>query len=596
MIIQQDPFLSQVVTSALEAVKIFSAALPAPISIGHEDIDHLVTQPPEFKFGQAALPTHSFAKKFRQSPVKIAEEMAKQITASIGKLGAGSHIARVEAVNGYLNFHCNFQGYGTHLLSEIRKGDYFERPLVDPAKKEKINVEFAQPNTHKALHVGHLRNMVFGDSICRILKYAGHDVVRATYPGDMGAHIAKSLWYIQTQLNGKLPTERHADWLGEVYAKSDDFVKMAKEPEQQAKLKSEIGEVLKQLQARKGPAYDLYKITREWSLKQMRDVYEWLDIPFDVWYFESDCDEPSRELVLKKHAEGLFQKSEGAIGLDLSQWNLGFAMFLKSDGNGLYLTKDLELIRQKFADPKVTRSIVVVDARQRLHFQQLFKTAELMGYPQATKSVHLSYESVTTPDGVAASSRNLNGILLADLRKVMEDKVILDHLAEYHGTWSEADIQKTAQNVTLGALKYGFLHVDGNSVIKFMLEEWLKLDGDTGPYLQYVHARCQSLLDKVGRPSSKFNIKFETQFEEELMFHLGRFNYAALQAAEGYRPAAISGYLLELCKLYNRFYKECPVRTSEGDLKDSRLALVEASAKTLKTGLALLGIPAPDRM
>jgi arginyl-tRNA synthetase len=595
MIINQDPFLSQVVNSALDAANTFSATLPAPIKIGRDDLDHLVSTPPEFKFGQAALPTHSFAKKFRQSPVKIAEEMAKQISASVAKLGESSFVSKVEAVNGYLNFHCSFKTYGAYLLADIRKGDYFERSLVEASKKEKINVEFAQPNTHKALHVGHLRNMVFGDSICRILEYAGHDVVRATYPGDMGAHIAKSLWYIQTKLNGKLPTERQADWLGEVYAKSDDFVKTLNEADQ-PKVKAEIGAVLKQLQEQRGPAYELYKITREWSLRQMREVYEWLNIPFDVWYFESECDEPSRQLVLKKFEEGFFQKSEGAVGLDLSQYNLGFAMYLKSDGNGLYLTKDLELIRKKFADPAVTRSIVVVDARQRLHFQQLFKTAELMGYPQAAKSIHLSYESVTTPDGVAASSRNLNGILLADLRKVMEDKVTLDHLAEYHGTWSEADINKTAEVVTLGALKYGFLHVDGNSVIKFMLEEWLKLDGDTGPYLQYVHARCQSLLEKVGRPAEKFNLKFETSFEEELLVHLGRFNQSALHAAEGYRPAAISGYLLELCKLYNRFYKECPVRTSEGDLKDSRLALVEASARILRTGLALLGIPSPDRM
>lgn len=592
----QDAFFSQVVERATSAAQSIASTVAGQPAVSADGIATLVTTPPEFKFGQAALPCHSFARVFRLSPVKIAEEMAKQINAWVEGNAEATRIARVEAVNGYLNFHCHFRNYGRTLLKEIRDGIYFERPLLSEECLEKILVEYAQPNTHKALHVGHLRNMVFGDSVCEILEYAGHEVVRATYPGDMGAHIAKSIWYIQTKLGGRLPTERQADWLGEVYAQSDDYVKSVTDLGEQTRIKAEIGAVLKELHSREGEAYELYRKTREWSLDQQRRIYDWLGISFDVWYFESECDDPSRELVLKKFEEGFFQKSEGAIGLDLSQWNLGFAMFLKSDGNGLYLTKDLELIRRKFADPRITRSIVVVDARQRLHFQQLFKTAELMGYPQAAKSVHLSYESVTTPDGVPCSSRNLNGILLEDLRKVIEDKIILDHLHTYHGQWTEAEIRKVAEEVTLGALKYGLLRVDGNSVIKFMLEEWLKLEGDTGPYLQYVHARCQSLLEKVGRAGGEVQIAFETSYEDELLMHLGRFNHVALQAAEGFRPAVISTYLHELCRLYNRFYKECPVRTAAGDLRESRLALVEASAAILRTGLGLLGIPAPNRM
>lgn len=592
----QDIFLTQVIERATSAAQAVAKTVAGQPEIRTDEIANLVSNPPEFRFGQAALPCHSFAKKFRLPPVKIANEMAQQINDWAQQSGANTHIARVEAVNGYLNFHCHFKNYAKHLLGDIRSGEYFNRPLLDAEKIEKILIEYAQPNTHKALHVGHLRNMVYGDSVSHILEYAGHEVVRATYPGDMGAHIAKSLWYIQTQLGGKLPTERQADWLGEVYAKSDDYVKSITEHGAQAKMKAEIGAVLKELQNQSGPAYELYRVTREWSLDQQKRIYAWLGMKFDVWYFESECDEPSRELVLKKFEEGFFQKSEGAIGLDLSQWNLGFAMFLKSDGNGLYITKDLELIRRKFADPKVTRSLVVVDARQRLHFQQLFKAAELMGYPQAAKSVHLSYESVTTPDGVPCSSRNLNGILLEDLRRVIEDKVILDHLHSYHGIWAETEVRNVAEAVTLGALKYGFLRVDGNSVIKFMLDEWLKLEGDTGPYLQYVHARCQSLLEKVGRAGATQEFVFETPFEEELLVHLGRFNHFVLQAAEGFRPAVISTYLHELCRLYNRFYKECPVKTAQGPLRESRLSLVEASAAVLRTGLSLLGIPAPDKM
>jgi len=589
-----DPFYNEVAQAVQLQVSALAKSRDLQLALTLEEISGLISTPPDFKLGQAALACHQWAKVFRIAPAKIAEELAAQITAH-SQLTQASMIARVDAVNGYLNFHCHFANYAKWLTAEVASNKYFERSLVAPERREKILIEYSQPNTHKALHVGHLRNMVFGDSVYRILAYAGHEVVRATYPGDMGAHIAKSLWFIQTQLGGKLPTERQADWLGEVYAQSDDFLKAAP-PDQQSEYKAQIGAVLRQLQERKGAAYELYQTTREWSLAQMRRVYEWLGMEFDVWYFESECDEPSRELVLKKFKEGFFVESEGAIGLDLSKWNLGFAMFLKSDGNGLYLTKDLELIRLKFSDPKVTRSLVVVDSRQRLHFQQLFKTAELMGYPQAAKSVHLSYESVTTPDGVPCSSRNLNGVLLEDLRTLMNDKVIFDHLHAYRGQWSEAEIHDVAERVTLGALKFGFLRVDGNSVIKFMLEEWLKLDGDTGPYLQYAHARCQSLLEKVGRANSLQEVDLPTVYEHQLVFQLAQFNRVATQAALGYRPALISGYLLELGKLYNRFYKECPIRTAEGALRESRLALVETTAKILQTGLGLLGIPAPNRM
>jgi arginyl-tRNA synthetase len=555
-----------------------------------ENVRALIVQPPDFRLGQAAVPCHSFAKKLRKSPVKIAEEIAATPVAP-----ELTTIAKVEAVNGYVNFHCRFEAYGGNLLKEIKTGKAFSTPLLDAEKREKISIEYSQPNTHKALHVGHLRNMVFGDSVCRIMEYAGHDIVRTTYPGDMGAHIAKSLFYIHTQ-GKKAPETFQADWLGEMYAESDDYVKSVTDPAEQAKNKAQVGEVLKALQEKRGHYYELYLQTREWSLLQMREVYDWLGIHFDVWFYESECDEPSRELVLQKFNEGFFVKSEGAIGLDLSQYNLGFALFLKSDGNGLYLTKDLELIRRKFADPAITRSIVVVDARQKLHFQQLFKTAELMGYPQAAKSVHLSYESVTTPDGKPCSSRNLNGILLDQLREVIEQKIITDYLNQYRGQWTDEEIHKTAEMVALGALKYGFLHVDGGNIIKFQLEEWLKLDGDTGPYLQYVHARCSSILEKVGQPEATYNVVLETDFERELLFMLGRFNNAALLSAESYRPSVVTAYLYDLCKVYNRFYKECPIKTTEGDQKNTRLALVEATAATLRKGLDLLGIPAPKRM
>lgn len=587
---KHDVFLTEVLASLDEAL----ASLPVPpgaTAPRAADLAASISTPPQFALGQAAVPCFPLAKALRSAPPKIAQTLAD-------KINSGQHrfIAKVEAVNGYLNFHCRFEAYAETLVSAIRSGAFFQGGLLPSEARERISVEFSQPNTHKALHVGHLRNMIWGDAVCNLLAYAGHEVVRVTYPGDMGTHIAKTLWFIQSQKGGQLPAQDQADWLGKVYCEADAYVTQADGTPEEVKVKAGISTVLADLQHQRGDTFALYQKTREWSLAHMRHVYEWLGIHFDVWYYESECDEPSRQLVLEKLKEGVFAKSEGAVGLDLSQYNLGFALLLKSDGTGLYLTKDLELIRRKFEDPRVTRSLVIVDARQKLHFQQLFKTAEIMGYPQAARSEHLSYETVTTEEGKPYSSRSLLGMPLDTLRSTMENKVIAAYLENYRGDWPEEEIQQTAQSVALGALKYGFLRVDGNNVIRFVLNDWLKLDGDTGPYLQYVHARCASINKKLGRAGAQFETKLETAIESELLFFLGRFPNFALQSANTYRPSVVAGYLFDLCKLFNRFYTDCPIKTSEGAQRDTRLALVEATEKVLKQGLALLGIPAPDRM
>jgi arginyl-tRNA synthetase len=585
----QDPFLADVKDKVRAALHEMVAAHPAKPQVDAEQVLGNMSIPPKFELGQAALPCHSLAKTFRTSPVKIAEDLASRLQPS-------ALIAKVDVLGGYLNFHMRFVPYAQYLAKSIESAEYFKQPLLEPMDREKVLVEYSQPNTHKALHAGHLRNVVYGDSVCNLIEYAGHIVVRVTYPGDLGAHIAKSLWYIQNKKNGKVPAQNQADWLGVVYAESDDFLKSLAGTPEDIQVRSEIGDILQQLQAKQGNYYKLYRETREFSLQQMRDVYSWLNVHFDIWFYESECDEPSRKLVLKKFEEGFLIKSEGAIGIDLSRYNLGFALLLKSDGNGLYLTKDLALIDSKFTDPTVTRSIYVVDARQKLHFQQLFKTAELIGYPKAANSLHLSYESVTTPDGKPCSSRNLNGIQLSELRQTMEQKVIHDYLENYRGQWTDSEIENTARIIALGALKFGFLKVDANIVIKFVMEDWLKLEGDTGPYLQYVHARCCSVLEKVGAPSQRSEVILETEQEKELLVKLGEFNAVALQAANQYRPSAIAAYLFDLGRLFNRFYKECPIKTSTGIQKDSRLALVEITAAVLKHGLGLLGIEAPPRM
>ncbi len=591
MTTSHDPFKNEISELVYNELKLMSKELGIEFSLNTNDIYNMLTVPPDFSFGQAALPCFPFAKAFKQAPNKIASELSEKLNNKNKSL-----IAAVNCVNAYLNFHCQFNNLAKNLSNAIHSKEYFKRLLLEESEKDKIVVEYSQPNTHKAMHVGHLRCLVLGDAVCNLLEYAGNKVVRATYPGDLGNHVAKIIWYLTHPANKALPATDKTRWLGQMYAEADEAFKATKGTEKEAEVKKHISEILWQLNNSSGKYYDLWKETREWSLEELRNIYNWLDSHFDVWYFESECEAPSKILVKKKYEEGFFNKDNGAIGIDLSQWKLGFAMFLKSDGNGLYLTKDIDLIMRKFSDPEVTKSIYIVDSRQKLHFKQLFKTTELMGYPQAAKSIHLSYETVNTEDGKPLSSRQLNGLQLSDLRNKMETKVTNDYLNRYRGQWSDTEIELTAKNITIGALKYGMLRVDNNTQINFSLEEWLKLDGETGPYLQYVHARCSSILDKIGTPKDNITYKVTERNEEELIFLLSRFNDFAQQGAIQNRPSLIANYLYDLAKSFNRFYENCPIKNAEENTKETRLSLVNCTKKIIFEGLKLLGIPSPSKM
>ncbi|MEZ4815725.1 MAG: DALR anticodon-binding domain-containing protein, partial [Bdellovibrionota bacterium] len=236
-----------------------------------------------------------------------------------------------------------------------------------------------------------------------------------------------------------------------------------------------------------------------------------------------------------------------------------------------------------------------VDSRQKLHFKHLFKVAEKMGFEQATRSEHLSYESVNDANGDAFSSRDARGLSLEELRAQIDEIVKKDYLSRHKSEWDQKEINSTAEKITLAALKYGMLRIDPSSPIKFILSQWIALEGETGPYLQYVITRCKSLLAKAEFKKPE-ELKLEAIQEEELYYALYRYNEIVEAAALEYRPNHLSNYLFDIAKLFNRFYKECPVLNAEEDLKNSRLELVAMTQKILEDGFKLLNIPTIDRM
>jgi arginyl-tRNA synthetase len=546
--------------------------------------------PPNFSMGQLAFPCFPLAKELKSAPPKIAAQLVENLKKSLPSL-----VRDVQVAGGYVNFFLDLNKSTADFSAGVETKKYFSA-LTLP--REQVNVEYSQPNTHKALHLGHMRNLFYGDAVCNLLDRVGFKTIRTTYPGDLGTHIAKVLWHLKRIPRETWPTgEDKAVWLGKQYALATQGLEVLDEDEK-AQATKEIQDILKHLQELKGPDYALYQETRQWSLDEMKRVYQWSNSRFDQWYFESECDVPSRELVQEQMKKGVFQLSEGAIGVTLGTENgedLGFALLLKGDGNGLYLTKDLELIKRKFSDGKTAKAIYVVDSRQKLHFKQLFKVAALMGFQQAKRSEHLSYESVNNENGEAFSSRDAKGLSLEELRAQIDEIVKTNYLSKHAGEWSEADIHSTAEKITLAALKYGMLRIDPLSPIKFILSQWISLEGETGPYLQYVITRCKSLLNK-GNHKANSPLNLSAPEEQELYYALYRYNEIVEAAALEYRPNHLSNYLFDIAKLFNRFYKECSVLNAEGGLRDSRLTLVQLTLNVLEDGFSLLNIPTIERM
>jgi arginyl-tRNA synthetase len=449
-----------------------------------------LVEPPNLELAHLAFGCFIVSKELKKSPAVVSTELSQSITSNFNLADYG--IQSVVAAGPYLNFKVTPEFLFINVVSDILDHSYFKRELLESSLAQKTMIEYSQPNTHKELHVGHMRNLCLGDSLIRLMRraYGQENIISTTFPGDVGTHVAKCLWYIKNHISDfefkeRSQSEDRGEWLGKMYSAGN--LKLEDEaaiPEQFERNKKQLTDILKQLENQEGEFFDLWKETRQWSVDLMNKVYQWAGVEFDRWYWESEVDAASVETVKKYYIEGKLQKSEGAIGLDFSESNLGFCLLLKSDGTGLYATKDLELARRKFEEFKIQKSVYVVDQRQALHFKQVFKTLEHLGFEQAKDCFHLQYNFVELPDG-AMSSRKGNIVPLMHLVSSMQDHVKNEYLSRYEKEWSQAEVELVADTVAKGAIKYGMLKQDTNKKIVFDMAEWLKLDGESGPFIQY---------------------------------------------------------------------------------------------------------------
>lgn len=545
---------------------------------------------PDSKMGHLAFALFPFAKELKLNPAALSKSLADKLQARPGK---PAFVEKAQNVGPYLNFTYSPGHLASLIIPQVMDQSFFKRKISQDMPRTMI--EYSQPNTHKEMHVGHMRNLCLGDALIRLHRYCNFDIVASTFPGDVGTHVAKCLWYFKNHNQETPPKERKGAWLGRLYTLAHNKLEDEKGTPQEDINRKELTEILAQLEKKAGPFFDLWLETRQWSIDLMKEVYAWAGVEFDVWFWESEVDSDSVKLAREWQKKGLFIEDQGAVGADLKDFGLGFCLLIKSDGNGLYATKDVELARRKFQDKGIEKSLYIVDLRQSHHFKQVFKILELMGFKHAKDCFHLAYDFVELPDG-AMSSRKGNIVALQALIDNMVEKIKTDYLNRYQGEWSKEEIESTAQDVARGAIKYGMTRIDPLKKIVFDMSEWLKLDGESGPYLQYTFARIQSMKRKIETNAKPDYLTLTTPQEMELIRLLPQFNSIVAQACEQYRPNVLTSFLFDVARAFNSFYSECPVASAPSGQKEARLELALSAAQVIKEGLALLGIPVPQKM
>ncbi len=538
--------------------------------------------PPNSAFGDLSLPCFSLAKELKKTAVETGEFL-------VGKIKLNDTVIATKAIGPFLNFTFNKAKLAQSVVEEILKfkGKYGVNNI---GRNKKAMIEFSNANTHKEYHVGHLRNICYGDAINKILAANGFKSIPVSYINDFGIHAAKTLWaFNKFYKKEKLPLNK-GYFLGKVY------VRASQELADNEAAKIEAGQVMKNIENRKGADYKLWQKTRKWSIDGFNKIYKELGIEFEHIFYESEAIDKGLDMVAKLYAKQFFIKSQGAVIADLDKYNLGVLVVLRSDGTALYPVADLPLAEEKFKKYKIDKSIYVVDVRQSLYFKQLFKILELLGYKK--EMLHLGYEFVKLPDGMM-SSRTGNVITYEDLREQAFKKAV-NEVKKRHRNWQEKKIIEVADKIVNGALKFEMLKVGADKVITFDIDQALRFEGYTAAYLQYTGARIRSIQkkSKIQSPKlQKINFNGLTEIKENNIINkLAKYPEIVAIAGKNYDPSELAKYLFELAQEFNDYYHAVPVLKAKAEVKLARLALITAVEQTIENGLGLLGIETMEEM
>ncbi|MFA6308579.1 MAG: arginine--tRNA ligase [Clostridia bacterium] len=548
--------------------------------LNKQQIYEMLECPPNYEMGDVALPCFKLSKVMRQSPDNIAKNLAE-------KLPAITSVDKIEAVSGYLNFFLNKKEFTEKLLNTVlRGGEKFGSANIGNGKS--IVIDFSAPNIAKPFHIGHLRSTVIGNSLYKIHRFMGYECIGVNHLGDWGTQFGK-LIVAYKKWGDKSKIEK-----GQIKELMDLYVKFHEEAEKDSELDEEARNWFTRMENGDEEALSLWKWFKEISLNEFQKVYDLLEVTFDSYAGESFYNNMMKATVEELEEKGLLIESENAQIVDLEEYGYPPCIILKKDGSSLYATRDLTAAIYRKKKYNFEKCIYVTGAAQTLHFNQWFKVIELMGYKWSKDLIHVPFGLVSI-QGEKLSTRKGKVILLEDILSEAIKKTT--EIIEAKNP-DLADKEEVARQIGVGAVVFGDLSNNRIKDISFSWEELLNFDGETGPYVQYSHARTCSLLSKANREVDlDFRCELVNSKEEyKLVKTIYDFPGKIADAMNELEPSVITRYLVDLAQDFNRFYHEHSILVDDNELKNARLAIVKATGIVLSNGLSLLGIHAPERV
>lgn len=569
--------------------------------------EEVVLQPTKKDFeGNYTYVVFPLVKSLRKNPIEIGNAIGQYLQEKNDFIGG------FNVVQGFLNIVLT-NAVWVDTLNNILSADNFG---TLPANGKSVMVEFSSPNTNKPLHLGHLRNDFLGESVASILKAGGYDVVKTCLVNDRGVHICKSMLAYQKFGNGETPESLglKGDHLaGKYYVEFDKAYKaeisqlMAEgktedEAKKNAPLMLEAQEMLQKWEQGDAETMALWRKMNEWVFAGFNETYKKIGVSFDKTYYESNTYLLGKDLVEEGLQKGVFfKKDNGSVWIDLKEEGLDEKLVLRSDGTSVYITQDLGTTDLKFNDYHNDKSIWVVGNEQDYHFQVLFAIMKKLGRAYADGCYHLSYGMVDLPSGKMKSREGT--VVDADelVAEMIETATETTRERGKIDDFSKEEAEKLFQMLALGALKYFLLKVEPKKRMLFNPAESIDFQGNTGPFIQYTHARICSILRKAASMNIPVNQQVKaielTKVEAELIFVLSEYPTAVKKAGDEYSPAVVASYVYELAKTFNQFYAEVSIMNeTDTDKQQFRLSLIKVIAETIAKATALLGIDVPNRM
>ena len=552
-----------------------------------DEIKSMIEIPQDQFMGDYAFPCFRLAKTMRKAPNLIAAELAE-------KLQGEQLFSEVSPVNAYVNMFVSREEMMKSTVSEVlEEKENFGRSDIGGNKK--VIVEFSSPNIAKPFHIGHIRSTVIGNSLSKIYDALGYDVFKINHLGDYGTQFGKMICAYRRWGNREDVINSPIKTLLGYYTKF--HVEVEEHPE----LEDEARAIFTKLEQGSKEEVELWQWFREESLKEFQRVYDMLGIEFDSYNGESFYSDKMPRFEKELSDKGLLQESKGAQVVDLEEYKLGTALIKKSDGSSLYITRDIAAAVYRKENYDFYKNIYVVATQQNLHFQQLFKIIELMGYDWANQCVHVPFGMVRLEEGTM-STRHGRVVFLEDVlngaiektREIIEEK-----------NPNIENLEEITSQVGIGAVVFNELSNNRIKDYTFKWDQILNFDGETGPYVQYTHARCASLLRKAGevivaKAQDPKNVDFALLAKSDSAYELTKLIYAfpgvVEQAGEKYEPSIITRHIIDIAQCFNKFYHDEHIIVDDEVEKTSKIALVIATKRVIATGIGLLGMKAPERM